>query len=301
MTLYSYTNEYIDSYIKLIYLRSRMYDPLTGRFTTKDSWQGDYSRPLSLNRWNYVEGNPVNYTDPTGHIKEGMQAKKAELILEKLKRYNVYIKKDWGYALVPDPVQYPITTTGPKPWICEWQEGNWRNAHELELTYEAIKFMAKELGGPDKFRNAMKGYPIDIKRYTDYSNWAGFAPHPSIDQFFGEVMLFNGAFNDSEERAKGYVVHELAHVWDFRNGFQLSDDLADLVGPYSFSCVLEYCTVIWDPDSASHHFPTEYSKNNKREFWADVFKVYLFPRLADLNSLSPMVENYVQQKIATIP
>src|SRR6266498_3055680 len=67
MTLYSYTNEYIDSYIKLIYLRSRMYSPETGRFTTKDSWQGDYNRPLSLNRWNYVEGNPVNYTDPSGH------------------------------------------------------------------------------------------------------------------------------------------------------------------------------------------------------------------------------------------
>jgi hypothetical protein len=37
-----------------------------GRFLTKDSWQGDYYRPLSLNRWNYVEGNPVNYTDPSG-------------------------------------------------------------------------------------------------------------------------------------------------------------------------------------------------------------------------------------------
>src|SRR6266498_5140254 len=66
MTLYSYTNEYIDSYIKLIYLRSRMYDPASGRFTTKDSWQGDYNRPLSLNRWMYVAGNPVNYIDPSG-------------------------------------------------------------------------------------------------------------------------------------------------------------------------------------------------------------------------------------------
>ncbi len=65
-TAYGYTNEYTDSYIKLIYLRSRMYDPASGRFTTKDSWQGDYNRPLSLNRWMYVEGNPVNYIDPSG-------------------------------------------------------------------------------------------------------------------------------------------------------------------------------------------------------------------------------------------
>jgi hypothetical protein len=29
-------------------------------------WQGNYSRPLSLNGWTYVEGNPINRTDPSG-------------------------------------------------------------------------------------------------------------------------------------------------------------------------------------------------------------------------------------------
>jgi len=66
---YGYTGEYSGDYNQLVYLRSRMYDPLSGRFLTKDSWQGDYNRPLSLNRWMYVEGNPVNYTDPTGLVK----------------------------------------------------------------------------------------------------------------------------------------------------------------------------------------------------------------------------------------
>ncbi|MFH2102930.1 MAG: RHS repeat-associated core domain-containing protein [Chloroflexota bacterium] len=63
----SYTGEWEDSYIKLIYLRSRYYSPMNGQFLTRDSWQGDYNRPLSLNRWAYVEGNPINYTDPSGH------------------------------------------------------------------------------------------------------------------------------------------------------------------------------------------------------------------------------------------
>jgi hypothetical protein len=43
-----------------------MYSPETGRFTSKDSWLGDYNRPLSLNRWNYTKSNPVNYRDPLG-------------------------------------------------------------------------------------------------------------------------------------------------------------------------------------------------------------------------------------------
>ena len=61
---YGFTNEYQSQ--GLIYLRARMYSPVNGRFLTRDTWDGDYYRPLSLNRWNYVEGNPVNRMDPSG-------------------------------------------------------------------------------------------------------------------------------------------------------------------------------------------------------------------------------------------
>jgi len=42
-------------------------DPGTGRFLTRDTWAGDYDDPMSLNKWMYVMGNPVMYTDPSGH------------------------------------------------------------------------------------------------------------------------------------------------------------------------------------------------------------------------------------------
>jgi RHS repeat-associated protein len=50
----------------LTYLRARYLDTGMGRFISRDIWSGDFNRPLSLNRWGYVEGNPVNYTDPSG-------------------------------------------------------------------------------------------------------------------------------------------------------------------------------------------------------------------------------------------
>jgi len=50
----------------LLYLRARHYSPADGRFTSRDTWMGDYNRPLSLNRWNYTQSNPINYTDPSG-------------------------------------------------------------------------------------------------------------------------------------------------------------------------------------------------------------------------------------------
>jgi hypothetical protein len=53
----------------LLYLRVRHYSSADGRFTSRDTWSGDTNRPLSLNRWVYVEGNPVNFADPSGFAK----------------------------------------------------------------------------------------------------------------------------------------------------------------------------------------------------------------------------------------
>ena len=65
-TSYGFAGEWTASYIELLYLRSRYYSSGTGRFLTKDTWQGNYIRPLSLNEWNYVESNPITLKDPSG-------------------------------------------------------------------------------------------------------------------------------------------------------------------------------------------------------------------------------------------
>jgi len=67
-TAYGYAGEFTDT-SGMVYLRARYYSPAQGRFLSRDVWEGDYNNPLSLNRWGYVEGNPINYTDPSGHDK----------------------------------------------------------------------------------------------------------------------------------------------------------------------------------------------------------------------------------------
>jgi RHS repeat-associated protein len=64
-TSYGYTSEWSDGN-GLEYLRARYYAPITGRFISMDSWAGDYSNPITLNKWVYANGNPVMYTDPSG-------------------------------------------------------------------------------------------------------------------------------------------------------------------------------------------------------------------------------------------
>lgn len=64
-TMYGFTSEQADV-SGLVYLRSRYYNSTDGRFMSRDTWGGEANRPMSLNRWGYVEGNPVTYTDPSG-------------------------------------------------------------------------------------------------------------------------------------------------------------------------------------------------------------------------------------------
>jgi RHS repeat-associated protein len=63
---YGYTGEQQDT-SGMVYLRARYYNPTDGRFQSRDTWGGDDNSPMSFNRWNYVEGNPVNLSDPSGH------------------------------------------------------------------------------------------------------------------------------------------------------------------------------------------------------------------------------------------
>lgn len=74
---YGFTGEYQSA--DLVYLRARHYAPGTGRFLTRDTWPGQANRPLSLNRWGYVEGNPANLTDPSGKIPEYCKAMKSKI------------------------------------------------------------------------------------------------------------------------------------------------------------------------------------------------------------------------------
>ncbi len=65
--LYRYTAQPWDPDLGLYYLRARYYQPTLGRFLTGDSYEGSQTDPLSLHKYLYCQGDPVNGTDPTGH------------------------------------------------------------------------------------------------------------------------------------------------------------------------------------------------------------------------------------------
>ena len=64
-TSYGFTGEQTDGSGQ-VYLRARYYAPSLGVFTELDPFEGSFGRPMSLNRYSWVQGNTPNATDPAG-------------------------------------------------------------------------------------------------------------------------------------------------------------------------------------------------------------------------------------------
>lgn len=54
-------------------MRAQRYDASSGRFGVADAVLGALSEPLSLNRYLYCGSDPVNFADPTGHVKASVR------------------------------------------------------------------------------------------------------------------------------------------------------------------------------------------------------------------------------------
>ena len=63
---YRYVGEQVEHGTGFYYLRARYLNPATGRFVTTDPELGNISDPLSLPRYLYGKGNPIDNRDPSG-------------------------------------------------------------------------------------------------------------------------------------------------------------------------------------------------------------------------------------------
>jgi RHS repeat-associated protein len=64
---YLYSGEQFDPDLHLYYNRARYLNTSTGRFWNMDTDEGNDQDPLSLHKYLYGQGDPVNHVDPSGH------------------------------------------------------------------------------------------------------------------------------------------------------------------------------------------------------------------------------------------
>ncbi len=114
-TNYGFTGETADAN-GLIYLRARYFNPVDARFVSRDTWAGNVNRLLSMNRWMYVEGNPINRIDPIGKFPISMIDKNIPIgnfAYENATDISWTRRSRWGFlAMLLEAQDFDYTRTG---------------------------------------------------------------------------------------------------------------------------------------------------------------------------------------------
>ncbi len=90
---YGYNAEEQHPRTGLTYMRFRYYEAKTSTFGVQDTYLGNIFSPLTLNRYLYCLANPVNYTDPSGHVSVGRLTNIGRIAKNITTKINVLIAK----------------------------------------------------------------------------------------------------------------------------------------------------------------------------------------------------------------
>ena len=165
---YTYNGESYNPNIESQYLRARYYCVVTATFLTEDSYLGNQTEPLTLNRYNYCVSSYLNYTDPSGNDHyttwQGIIAHK---VLQE------YFKSEYDYQLGYHPyTEYRVTGYANSKTGIGYADIVLRRPDGVYEVYEIKPYSEKKLGGGIEQRQgyikAMKDayLPVDDQGHT---------------------------------------------------------------------------------------------------------------------------------------
>ncbi len=200
-------------------MRARYYSPADGRFTTEDTWQGDQNQPMSYNGWLYVYANPVNYTNPTGHMLsyscQNMPTKALyELCI--LGQYGVepISYSDLGQSVQGKPGCYSGPTAYRAPGYLEGAQWNAGGGFPTYLSGSEVVYNFARMERSD-FTYSGLMFPAGVSflgANIYYGTVHGFMSNKSINEQYKNI-----SFSDSEGIG---VIGSIG-----RGGFQSGSDL----------------------------------------------------------------------------
>ncbi len=200
--------------VGLIYMQARFYVPNTNRFLTPDTIIPQPTDPQSYNRYSYARNNPVNRTDPTGHI-------------------DVNCLEDCT------PVATPQAGTPPTPLVLfdgiagqEWTAAEMRAIREGALAVggalaraingdQEAQAMARRLGEPLELISAQDAFLLvyggSVTYYKTGTACGGDGCYGEAqDERLIHVYTDAGSNIPNDSTGKRWAVHELGHAFEIR-------------------------------------------------------------------------------------
>jgi RHS repeat-associated protein len=189
---YLFTGEYTDPITGLVHLRARDYNPMLGVFTSLDPLE-------TANRYGYVNGNPVNYGDPTGMVVCSYIPGGTEERRTCVRKYQE-LSRNYGITLTED-----ATLSATKD--------NWISAR-VNNVYLAVQAIAEKLEG-GTFQ-AIGGTEMRLLPQSPGEEASRASTCNRISLFLSYKS--GGTTYSNWVHTAPNIVHELGHIFtEFRN------------------------------------------------------------------------------------
>lgn len=261
---YAFTGQRWDERLGLYDYNARYYDPSLNRFLSSDTIVPDPTDPQSLNRYSYVNNNPLKYSDPSGHCAEPIPVNDPIEHEQNAEIYECQRIRGEIYDI------YGVSATGV------WE------LFEMIVLQLTLGDMASGLGGASIVKAVFQH--TTVIRVDDESS--GIVTDP----FFIRVgdAFFNRIYNDGRQEYLGQdasrfrMLHEFAHILDARGGFAFSTGLERHTGGRTVTKIGgRECGVVLELAGACNYQAvgntvSGYAKTSRREDWAESFAAAMF-------------------------
>lgn len=120
---YLYRGEQYDPDLQLYYLRARYFNPLTGRFLSRDTYPGSLTQPVTQHKYLYANVDPVNRNDPSGMLAPNPTQAPPKTVGRSASEYTLVLT---AVALPFAAIFVDTVTPAAYDIQCIWQrEGAW--------------------------------------------------------------------------------------------------------------------------------------------------------------------------------
>jgi hypothetical protein len=214
-----------------------------GRFISRDTWSGNANMPMSYNRWSYGYGNPISYTDPTGHFP--VECLEADDFAQCLRDWAMEGKGDCDtdpVSLTPincDELPGPKSRNACKTYLALrdhsgwWSNGPWNGNRPGPLSPQAFAGLLLRMefsnSGGTGFNNVDHSIQQETVVRNFYAHCSGWTGNTCNSRSANDIFIFLGHKRLLDDLRPGLILPEtadsdtIARVWRNDPGYSNAD------------------------------------------------------------------------------